>query len=99
MGHNLAIVNHIKKLLAPFCSSRDSASDDISVIASNENASLYYGEGQSCFLMKERKPVHCFVIRVFFSISYKSMDAYRVMFVLYAINGWRAWHQGIAWPF
>ena len=33
------------------------------------------------------------------SISYKSMDAYRGMFVLSTINGLCAWHQAIARPF
>ena len=36
--HNLAVVASIKKWLAPFCSSRDSASDDISVIVSKKMA-------------------------------------------------------------
>ena len=51
------------------------------------------------FLMKQRKPVHRFVTRDFFSISYKSMDAYRGMFVLCTINGLCAWHQAIVGPF
>ena len=48
--------------------------------------------------MKQRKPVHRFVTRDFFSISYKSMDAYRGMFVLCTINGPCTWHQAIAGP-
>ena len=55
-----------------------------------------YREGRSFFLAKQRKPVHRFVTIDFFSISYKSMDAYRCMFVLCTINGPCAWHQAIA---
>ena len=58
-----------------------------------------YHEGRSFFSTKQRKPVHRFVTRDFFSISYKSMDAYRGMFVLCTINGPCAWHQAIAGPF
>ena len=64
-----------QKWLAPFCSLRDSASDDILVITSKNGDP--YGEGRSFILTKQRKPVHRFVTRDFFSISYKSMDAYR----------------------
>ena len=51
------------------------------------------------FLTKQRKPVHRFVTRDFFSLSYKSMDAYRGTFVLCTINGQCVWHQAIAGPF
>ena len=51
------------------------------------------------FLTKQRKPVHCLVTRDFFSISYKSMDAYRGIFVLCTIKGPCACHQAIAGPF
>ena len=51
------------------------------------------------FSTKQRKPVHRFVTRDFFSISYKNMDAYKGMFVLCTINGPCAWHQVIAGPF
>ena len=50
------------------------------------------------FSTKQRKPVHRFVTRDFFSISYKSMDAYRRMFVLCTINGPCAWYRAIAGP-
>ena len=50
------------------------------------------------FLTKQRKPVHRFITKGFFSISYKSMDAYRGIFVLCTINGPCAWHQAIAEP-
>ena len=52
-----------------------------------------YSEGRSCFLTNQRKPVHRFVTRDFFSISYKSMDAYRGYICLCTINGPCAWHQ------
>ena len=92
----LAIVAPIKNWLAPFCSLRDSASDDISVITLKNG--FLNSEDQSCFSMKQRTPVHRFVTRDFFSISYKSMDAYRGIFILCTINGPCAWYQAIAGP-
>ena len=66
---NLAVVPPIKNWLAPFCSLRDSAFDDVSVIILKNSGPN--GEGRSCFSTKQRKPVHRFVTRDFFSISYK----------------------------
>ena len=79
-----------------FCFSRDFASDDISVTTPKNMAG--HTVKAEVFLMKQRKPVHRFVTRDFFSISYKSMDAYRGIFVLCTINGPCAWHQAIAGP-
>ena len=42
--------------------------------------------------------MHRFITKDFFSISYKSIDAYRGIFVLCTINGPCTWHQAIAGP-
>ena len=56
-------------------------------------------EKAKVFLDEKRKPVYHFVTRDFFSISYKSMDVYKGIFVLCTINSPCAWHQAIAGPF
>ncbi len=92
----MTVIASIKKCLVPFCSSCDSASGDILVIASKNDSPYVKGKD---FFDENRKPVNRFVTRDLFSLYYKSMDAYRGIFVLCTINGPCAWHQAIAGPF